>query len=214
LSDLHADRGIEDVAMSIEMVAAVARGKPVVAGNHEWGDAPLEVIAHNGQRAAERHGIHWLELDAVDIAGVRFAGATLWTPGESRYFASVVFLKHAAADVVVTHFEPTPAIILSGLKEGGVWIYGHHHGHYDRMIAGRRMGRGRGGEAVNNEYRHPPSIAEPPKASRCRADGSWWYEVELQPAANAERTPEDIWNEVVAEENTADETGEIIRFVV
>ena len=92
LSDLHADRGVGDIAvhapefdvfvcagdvvsgdiaMSIEMVAALARGKPAVfvAGNHEW-MSPIDAVLEYGRAAAAKHGIHWLELDTIDIGGV------------------------------------------------------------------------------------------------------------------------------------------------
>ncbi|MBX9846121.1 MAG: metallophosphoesterase [Xanthobacteraceae bacterium] len=173
---MHAERGVEDIAvnapqfdvfvcagdvttsdidMSIEMVAAIARGKPsvFVAGNHEWAGAPLEVVAYKGQVAAEKHGVNWLELDAVEIGGVRFAGATLWTPEDARYTSSAAALAVAGADVIVTHFPPSPGIILPTLREGGIWIYGHHHGFSDRMIGSRRLIRNAGfeGEQVDGE---------------------------------------------------------------
>jgi len=185
LSDMHADRGIDDIAvtppefdafvcagdvrtsdidMSIEMVAWLASGKPAVfaAGNHEWAGAPPEVVAYKGQAAAKRHGVHWLERDSVKFAGVRFAGATLWTPDDARFAASAAALRAAKAEVIVTHFPPSPGIILPTLKEGGLWIYGHHHGHSDRTIAGRRLIRNAGheGEAVDGEQVQPAFVVE------------------------------------------------------
>ncbi|MBX9830216.1 MAG: twin-arginine translocation signal domain-containing protein [Xanthobacteraceae bacterium] len=49
------------------------------------------------------------------------------------------------------------------------------------------------------------------KAER-QADGSWWYDVELQ-SGKAERIPEDTGNELVAEGNADEERGETIRFI-
>lgn len=49
------------------------------------------------------------------------------------------------------------------------------------------------------------------KAER-QADGSWWYDVELQPG-KAERIPEDVWNELVAEGRATEESGEVIRLI-
>jgi len=163
LSDMHADRGIGDVAvhapkfdvmvcagdvvtgdiaMSIEMVAAISRGKPAlfVAGNHEWRGS-IDAVLENGRAAADRHGIHWLELDTVEIGGVRFAGATLWTPLDLRFRASVRCLQAARADVVITHFPPPENELRRILHGGGLWICGHHHGHEDSMIGGRRLVR-------------------------------------------------------------------------
>jgi predicted MPP superfamily phosphohydrolase len=138
---------------AIRMVAALAAGKPAVfvAGNHEWwGDersrAEKLTAAH---ASAARHGVHFLEGNAVDIAGVRFAGATLWTPDDPRFVPSVVSLAAARADVIVTHFEPTPAMIAQ--VGGELWIYGHHHGHGYRRLGERRIVRnalGYPGEAL------------------------------------------------------------------
>ncbi|MBX9826539.1 MAG: metallophosphoesterase family protein [Xanthobacteraceae bacterium] len=185
LSDMHVERGIEDIAaaapefdvfvccgdvftadidMAIEMVASIAQGKPAVfvAGNHEWAGGVLEVVAYKGQVAAEKHGVYWLELDTVEIGGIRFAGATLWTPNDARFAPSVGALARAEADVIVTHFPPPPVIILPTLREGGLWIYGHHHGHSDRTIAGRRLVRNAGyeGEAVDGEPVRPDYVVE------------------------------------------------------
>lgn len=176
LSDMHADRGIDDIAvtppefdafvcagdvrtsdidMSIEMVAWLARGKPAIfaAGNHEWAGAPPEVVAYKGQVAAERYGVHWLELDTIEIVGVRFAGATLWTPQDARFAPSVGALARADADVIVTHFPPPPAVFAATLKQCGIWVHGHHHGFADRMIGSRRLIRNAGfeGEQVDGE---------------------------------------------------------------
>ncbi len=160
LSDLHDDRGLlnitypqaydvfvcagdcltGDIEGSIEMVAAIARGKPsvFVAGNHEWQSSTLEETLELGHAAATRTGVHFLECDSVDLGDVRFAGATLWTPDDVRFAPSVMALALAKADVIVTHFPPafpkrTP---LGGAR---LWICGHHHGFADVMVPdGRR----------------------------------------------------------------------------
>lgn len=52
----------------------------LVAGNHEfYGDGLHEGFARARERAGEVPGVHLLERDAVEIGGVRFLGATLWT---------------------------------------------------------------------------------------------------------------------------------------
>ena len=55
-------------------------GKPIiyVAGNHEYYGAQLGLIDELRSTAA-RLGIHFLECDSVEIAGVRFLGCTLWS---------------------------------------------------------------------------------------------------------------------------------------
>jgi predicted MPP superfamily phosphohydrolase len=150
------------ITRSIGMVAALAAGKPAVfvAGNHEWwGDersrAEKLTAAH---ASARQHGVHFLECDAVDIAGVRFAGATLWTPDDPRFVPSVVSLAAARADVIVTHFEPTPAMIAQ--VGGELWIYGHHHGHGYRMLGNRRIIRNGLGYPNEPLYDGLPAIAD------------------------------------------------------
>lgn len=51
-----------------------------VAGNHEFYRGAFEEAINDGRGEAAKHpNIHFLEDDAVDIAGVRFIGASLWT---------------------------------------------------------------------------------------------------------------------------------------
>jgi predicted phosphodiesterase len=163
LSDLHADRGVGDIAThapdfdvfvcagdtltgdiagSIEMTAAIARGKPAVfvAGNHEWMSAadPEEVL-DEAHAVARREGVHFLECDYVEIGGIRFAGATLWTPLDFRYRPSAKSLQASRADVVVTHFGPPANDLRWILRPGRLWIFGHHHGFEDSDIDGRRL---------------------------------------------------------------------------
>lgn len=145
-----------NIARSIEMVATIACGKPsvFVAGNHEWAGV-LERVVHEGRAAAERCGVHWLELDTVEIDGLRFAGATLWTPLDVRFGPSVMASAQAKADVVVTHFPPsfpmrTPP---GGAK---LWICGHHHGFADVTGSGGQrlirnaLGYGTGEELLDS----------------------------------------------------------------
>lgn len=163
LSDLHADRGIEDIAVhapdfdvfvsagdmltgdvagSIEMTAAIARGKPslFVMGNHEWMTAAdMEEVLDEAHAVARREGVHFLECDRVEIGGIVFAGATLWAIGDVRLKPSLDFLFRARADVVVTHFEPDPAAVAAIRPR--MWIYGHHHGHFDRVVGKTRVVR-------------------------------------------------------------------------
>jgi predicted phosphodiesterase len=49
-----------------------------VAGNHEYYDSDLSMMA-DMKRKAHELGIHLLDNDAVVIKGVRFLGTTLWT---------------------------------------------------------------------------------------------------------------------------------------
>jgi predicted phosphodiesterase len=175
LSDLHIDRRIRDIAVhppefdvlvcagdmltgdiagSIEMTAAIARGKPAVfvAGNHEWmSAADLEEVLDEAHAAAQREGVYFLECDAADIGGIRFAGATLWTPDDLRFAPSVKALAALKPDVVIAHFEPPAALLIKSAAR--LWIYGHHHGFSDRTLGDRRLIRngGHADETVDGE---------------------------------------------------------------
>ncbi len=73
----------EGSARAVGVVAALARGRPVVfvLGNHEPWRRDLATERKAARRAAERHGVVLLD-DAVAVcAGVRFVGGTLWTDG-------------------------------------------------------------------------------------------------------------------------------------
>lgn len=50
-----------------------------VAGNHEYYDADIYELAEDMRQAAKQNRVVFLDNDAVDIAGVRFLGTTLWT---------------------------------------------------------------------------------------------------------------------------------------
>src|SRR5262245_4718744 len=116
-----------EIGQSISTVARLADGRPVifVAGNHEYwsDDDPIEI----GRILAEHEGVHLLECETVTVGDITFAGATLWEPDHSRFMSSVSMLTDARADVVVTHYPPTPQL-LSAIR-APLWIYGHVHGH-------------------------------------------------------------------------------------
>lgn len=119
----------DDILVSLGIVRALAGGKLAVfvAGNHEFfGDLRMQETIERGHAAARRFGIKFLECDDYDVGGVRIAGATLWTPDDPRFLASVKYLMTSRADIVVTHFPP-PATIIKPVG-AALWIYGHHHG--------------------------------------------------------------------------------------
>ena len=73
--DLHKkERGLEWIAEHFP-------GKPViyVAGNHEFYGAALPRLTAKLQKKTRGTNVHFLERAAVDISGIRFLGATLWT---------------------------------------------------------------------------------------------------------------------------------------
>ena len=88
----------EHMVRAIEIVAALAGGMPAVfvAGNHDWrGPETIEAKLDAAHYAARKHGVHFLECDTCDIGGVRFAGATLWTPDDVRFAPSATALIKA-----------------------------------------------------------------------------------------------------------------------
>ncbi|CAN7535643.1 metallophosphoesterase family protein [Acidovorax sp. LjRoot66] len=62
--------------------------KPIVliAGNHEFYHGHWERTLDRIRESARSHDVHFLENDAIEIEGVRFLGATLWTDFE--YFGA------------------------------------------------------------------------------------------------------------------------------
>lgn len=71
-----------DMVKGLRWIANSGFTKPViyVAGNHEFYGRKIDTeIAKAKDEAARHSNIHVLENDTVDIGGVRFIGATLWT---------------------------------------------------------------------------------------------------------------------------------------
>ena len=50
-----------------------------IAGNHEYYGQVWAALLPQFRRKAKELGIHFLDNDAVELAGVRFLGTTLWT---------------------------------------------------------------------------------------------------------------------------------------
>lgn len=75
------DMVVGSPAKSVEAVARLARGRPavLVLGNHDVWWQNLEGALEEARAHGARLGVHVLEDTAVDIDGVRFHGATLWT---------------------------------------------------------------------------------------------------------------------------------------
>ncbi|MDT3687931.1 MAG: metallophosphoesterase [Pseudorhodoplanes sp.] len=98
-------------AYSMNVVRSFAGDRPAVfvSGNHEYWHLGTAAAAIDAARAAAaRTGVHFLERDTVVIGGVTFAGATL--RDEPPAPETVSFLEKSHADVVVTHFPPSPEV--------------------------------------------------------------------------------------------------------
>ena len=70
-----------DVRRGLDILARLAGGKPVVfvMGNHEHWNGVLGEDLREAKILARRADVTLLDGEAVNIAGCRFAGATLWT---------------------------------------------------------------------------------------------------------------------------------------
>ena len=73
----------ETIAAGVDWIAAEGlNGKPVlyVAGNHEfYGQDRQHALTLGRQAASRRANIHLLDRERIEIGGVSFLGATLWT---------------------------------------------------------------------------------------------------------------------------------------
>lgn len=98
ISDLHREFGSTDLCFDhadlvvlagdinlgtkgIEWIKSEIRNKPVVyvLGNHEYYKGSYPKTLHKIKEASEGSDVFVLENEAVDIDGIRFHGATLWT---------------------------------------------------------------------------------------------------------------------------------------
>ena len=125
-------------ADSLERIAARYPAVVYVAGNHEGYGGSMPEVLERAERVAEKAGnIHVLENRVVDIAGVTFAGTSLWFPDgpmnavyedqlndfhHIRGFKAwvyeanrqaIAFLHREAgnADVLITHHIPSQACV-------------------------------------------------------------------------------------------------------
>ena len=72
----------EDMVKAVKWLgASPLRGKPIiyVAGNHEFYGEKMDTNRVKAAKIANDHGVTILQDSHVDIDGVRFIGATLWT---------------------------------------------------------------------------------------------------------------------------------------
>ena len=73
-----------DTDAALRMVARLAGGKPAVfvLGNHEFWNREVRQEREAARCGAAKHGVTLLDDDAVELAGVRFVGGTLWADGK------------------------------------------------------------------------------------------------------------------------------------
>lgn len=91
----------------IEWAIGAIRDRPVlyVLGNHEFYRHDFVTLRDEARAAAAFSHVQLLEQDHVDIGGVRFLGATLWTDfaclGEDRRVDSMVKARRAMNDFLL-----------------------------------------------------------------------------------------------------------------
>jgi Icc-related predicted phosphoesterase len=189
------DGDVEKSIWTVARLAA-GREAIFVPGNHEfWGDAVCDVI-ERGRASGAKHGLHFLECDTVEIGGVKFAGCTMWEADPAAGFRStsadpvdiggpgvlsrrakpadirrlheraVEFLTATAADVVITHHEPTPDLIsrVSRIHPPHLWVFGHAHSWADLSIGPTHLVRnpaGYAGEVTGYDLQLVVEIPEP-----------------------------------------------------
>ncbi|MES2644204.1 MAG: metallophosphoesterase [Myxococcota bacterium] len=172
VSDLHVERGGElpgevdadvlvvagdlgDARHVEDALAALSDRAPVVvyvAGNHEYyGAGPAETSERLARAAARLGNLRWLDCSVVDVAGLRFAGTTLWYPRRAwsgRLLDAVApdalfvrdlapwvheeaaraasFVANADADILVTHHLPTWRSASRRLRDAALNAYFVH----------------------------------------------------------------------------------------
>ncbi len=95
-SDVHLEFGALDVpqtradvivaagdidlgARAVPWLHRLERPTIYIAGNHEYYGGELGAVQQDIRAACEGTQVHFLERESVEIDGVRFVGATLWT---------------------------------------------------------------------------------------------------------------------------------------
>lgn len=136
-------------------------GVPVVmvAGNHEFYGRDMDEERALAGRAAEDHGVVWLDGCEAVIGGVRFLGATLWTDydllgtdlrAQSMRVAGLAMNDHRLIRVGERTFTPADARALhltarDGLAAalarpfGGPTVVVTHHAPHERSVARRYL---------------------------------------------------------------------------
>jgi Icc-related predicted phosphoesterase len=152
-----------------------------VVGNHEYYYSSLMEVNGTLSFLSDRiSNLHWLNNSSVTIGEVRFAGSPLWpSPGpldtlysnlvndyllikgfsewvSEQNRIAVNFLSTSGADVVVTHYLPSPKSIHERFKndklngfflcdmeryigEQELWIHGHTHESMDYHLGNTRV---------------------------------------------------------------------------
>ena len=143
-----------DTDAALRVVARLAGGKPAVfvLGNHEFWNREVGQERAAARKAAAKYGVTLLDDDAVDLAGVRFVGGTLWADS-----------KLAGADAAPD--RPTGERITMGRGRGAHSITTQDemtlHGH-TRALIGEAMwaDRGRPLVVVTHHAPHPLCLPE------------------------------------------------------
>lgn len=73
-----------EIERGFAFLAHLARGKPIIAtlGNHCHSGGEIFETNRAAKELARQYGIHLLQDSAIEVLGVTFVGATLWTDGQ------------------------------------------------------------------------------------------------------------------------------------
>jgi len=117
------------IVRSIEWLATnIPSSMPVVftAGNHEYYGGSVQESIRDARSLRDRYpNIHWLENETVDIRGVRFVGATLWT--DFRLNGGDPELAMAAAQSGMNDYKKIKFSKLPYRKFKPIHAYRKHH---------------------------------------------------------------------------------------
>jgi Icc-related predicted phosphoesterase len=103
-----------DIAKGVNAVSWAKRHFPdvpcvLVPGNHEYYGGTYQEVLRSMRAAAARSNVHLLDGDSVELGGVRFLGATLWTDfqlGDDRV-KNLAAASYGMADYRYIRLEPT-----------------------------------------------------------------------------------------------------------
>ncbi len=148
-----------DSRRALEIVAALAAGKPAVfvMGNHEPWNGELQQERDVARRAAKNLGIILLDDSEAEVAGVNFAGGTMWTDGrlagdDSRppreTGEQIRLLRDGAKRLITTADEAniharTRGVIEAAMarpRDGRLVVVTHHAPHPACLPPGHRSG--------------------------------------------------------------------------
>ncbi|WP_334545060.1 metallophosphoesterase [Rhizobium leguminosarum] len=153
------------IVPSIEWLATnIGHTLPIilVAGNHEFYGASVQESIRDAREAAGRYpNIHFLENSGVDIGGVTFVGATLWT--DFRLFGRDPALAMETARNGMNDFKRIKLSKLPYQKFRPIHAFRRHQESKDFIASALRDNSGRKTIVISH---HAPSTRSIPREFR------------------------------------------------